>query len=174
MPPLKVSFTLSERDLAHLRRSLKSTRANVHARSDEEICKAASSLVDQVRGAEAPEYVLERVDVLETLSEMLRDSDWTQPSSVRGRARTALGYFLDPEDLIPDATPGLGYLDDAIIIELLTRELRHEIKAYREFRAWRDARARTHEDVVRRRKRLRVRIQDGRHRDADGRRFRLF
>ncbi|MFB3125280.1 MAG: YkvA family protein, partial [Woeseiaceae bacterium] len=42
-------------------------------------------------------------------------------------------YFCEPEDLIPDHIPGLGFLDDAIMIELVVRELHHEIEAYRDF-----------------------------------------
>ena len=50
----------------------------------------------------------------------------------------ALAYFAEPEDLIPDHIPGLGFLDDAIMIELVARELRHEIEAYDDFCAFRD------------------------------------
>ena len=50
---------------------------------------------------------------------------------------SALAYFAEPEDLIPDDIPGLGFLDDAIMIELICRELRHEIEAYQDFRDYR-------------------------------------
>ena len=53
----------------------------------------------------------------------------------------ALAYFSEPEDLIPDDTPGLGYLDDAIMIEMVCRELRHEIQAYRDYCVYRAASA---------------------------------
>jgi uncharacterized membrane protein YkvA (DUF1232 family) len=46
---------------------------------------------------------------------------------------SALAYFADPDDLIPDDIPGLGFLDDAIMIELICRELKHEIEAYQDF-----------------------------------------
>ena len=49
-----------------------------------------------------------------------------------------LAYFTEPEDLIPDHIPGLGFLDDAIMIELVVRELRHEIEAYEDFCRYRE------------------------------------
>ncbi len=51
----------------------------------------------------------------------------------------ALAYVCDPEDIIPDDIPGIGLLDDAVMIELVFRELRHEIDAYEDFRAYRRA-----------------------------------
>ena len=48
----------------------------------------------------------------------------------------ALVYFTDPEDLIPDSVPGLGFLDDAIYVELIIRELKAEIDSYEEFCAF--------------------------------------
>ena len=68
-----------------------------------------------------------------------------------GRSRTrerspvlaALAYVCDPEDIIPDDIPGIGLLDDAVMIELVFRELRHEIEAYEDFRRYRKSLPRT-------------------------------
>ncbi len=49
----------------------------------------------------------------------------------------ALAYVCDPEDIIPDEIPGIGLLDDAVMIELVLRELRHTIEAYEDFCAYR-------------------------------------
>lgn len=50
----------------------------------------------------------------------------------------ALVYFLDPFDAIPDAVPGLGYVDDASVIALVAGALKTDIER---FVRWEQARA---------------------------------
>jgi len=61
------------------------------------------------------------------------DKGWGLIEEDRERVLSALSYFAEPEDLIPDDIPGLGFLDDAIMIEIVCKELEHEVQAYREF-----------------------------------------
>jgi uncharacterized membrane protein YkvA (DUF1232 family) len=49
-----------------------------------------------------------------------------------------VGYFAVPKDMIPDKIPGLGYLDDALMAELVARELKPELDGYRDFCNYRD------------------------------------
>ena len=49
------------------------------------------------------------------------------------RVVRAMAYFAEPDDLIADRIPGIGFLDDAIMVELVVRDLEHEIGAYQEF-----------------------------------------
>ena len=42
----------------------------------------------------------------------------------------ALVYFLDPLDAIPDAIPGLGYVDDASVIALVAGALKTDIEGF--------------------------------------------
>ena len=42
-----------------------------------------------------------------------------EKKSIRG----ALYYFVDPEDVIPDHIPGIGFLDDAMYAEIVIKEL---------------------------------------------------
>src|SRR5262249_606533 len=39
----------------------------------------------------------------------------------------ALNYLIDPFDLIPDATPVLGYVDDATVIEFVADKMRETL-----------------------------------------------
>ena len=72
---------------------------------------------------------------------MVEDPDWQLPQEDVTRVINALAYFANAKDLIPDDVPGLGYLDDAVMVDLVVRELSSEIKAFRDFCNYRESEA---------------------------------
>jgi uncharacterized membrane protein YkvA (DUF1232 family) len=131
--PYKMTIELSDRDLRHFRRELKKARESVRIADDEEILAAAVDLVAAMRRDDLPDFVAERIAKLETMLAMISDADWTLQENERSPILAALAYVCDPEDLIPDETPGIGMLDDAVMIELAFRELHHELEAYQDY-----------------------------------------
>ena len=86
-----------------------------------------------------PDFIAERLLQLKTLLEMMKDTEWDLSEVDRERVISAMAYFADPIDLIPDHLPGIGFLDDAMFVEIIIRELRSEISAYGEFCRLREA-----------------------------------
>jgi len=129
----KLTIELSDRDLHHFRRELRKARESVQIADDEEILGAAADLVGVMRRTDLPDFVSERLEKLETLLAMVLDPDWPLTDEERNPVLSGLAYLCDPEDLIPDDIPGIGMLDDAVMIELVFRELHHEIEAYEDF-----------------------------------------
>ena len=134
---LRITIDLDDSDLNHFRLIMKEARQAAGRLSEEEIIESSTELLRKVRQGKVPAYVHERLDKLRVLTEMLGDGEWRLPPEETARVINALAYFSEPEDLIPDHIPGLGYLDDAIMVELVVRELRHEIEAYQDFCAFR-------------------------------------
>jgi uncharacterized membrane protein YkvA (DUF1232 family) len=133
----KLTIELSERDLRHFRRELRKARKSVGIADDEEILSAAADTVKSLRVTVLPDFVTARLDNLETMLAMLSDADWPLTATERNPMLAALAYLCDPEDIIPDDIPGIGLLDDAVMIELVFRELQHEIEAYQDFSRFR-------------------------------------
>ena len=129
----KLTIELSDRDLRHFRRELHKARESVQIADDEEILGAAADLVAAMRRTDLPDFVTERLEKLETLLAMVMDHQWPLTDEERSPVLSGLAYLCDPEDLIPDDIPGIGMLDDAVMIELVFRELRHELEAYEDF-----------------------------------------
>jgi uncharacterized membrane protein YkvA (DUF1232 family) len=131
---LKLSFELSDRDLHYFRESLKLSREAVRDAEEQEIVEAVAHVLEEIRRNDPlPDFVAERLPRLDTMIQMLADSDWQLPDADRERLLAMFVYFSDPEDILPDDIPVIGYLDDVIIIELVTRELQHVRQAYDDF-----------------------------------------
>lgn len=136
---LTISFELTDRDLRFFRRALRQSREAVRDAEDVEIIEAIHTVLDEIRGSEPlPDFVAKRIPELESLIRMLGDEDWQLPAEDRERLLATFVYFADPEDILPDDVPIIGYLDDVIIIELVARELTHVREAYDDFCAFRD------------------------------------
>ena len=130
---LRVSFDLEEDDLNHFRLIMREARKAAAQSSPEDIIEGATGLLRQVGTVSVPQFIRDRLDKLQLMIKMVSDAEWRLPQQESLRVLNALAYFSEPEDLIPDHIPGLGFLDDAIMIELVVRELRHEIEAYSDF-----------------------------------------
>lgn len=135
---LRVTFELDDDDLQHFVLIMKEARKAAIGVRPEDIVEAAESLLRQIETARVPHFIGERLQSLRDMINMLRDHEWRLPDEDTKRVLNALAYFCEPEDLIPDHIPGLGFLDDAIMIELVVRELRPEIDAYRDFCEYRE------------------------------------
>lgn len=132
--PLDITFTLSDRDLDRFKTVAMNARSQAsEQQSPAEIEKAAYKIVDVAMNSDLPDFVADRLLELKILLDMMRDDEWQLSEQDKKRVISALAYFADPIDLIPDHIPGIGFLDDAMFVEIVMRELRAEVEAYNEF-----------------------------------------
>ena len=138
---LRVAFELDDNDLKHFRLIMREVRKNAARMAPEDIVANARTQLADVSESSAPGFILDRIHRLRLMISMLTDIEWRLPHEEATRVLNALAYFTEPEDLIPDHIPGVGFLDDAIMVELVVRELKHEIEAYEDFCNYRDSAA---------------------------------
>ncbi len=169
---MKIVIELGDRDILYFRERLQTVRSGEQATDERVVLDAAKGLVSQILAGESPEFVRDRIGKLALLVRMLEDADWRLEGADRRRIVEVLAYFVDPDDVIPDKVPGLGYLDDAIMVELVVTELRHEIEAYEHFCAFRDERGADRDALEASRLRLQTRMRRRRRLDLDKRRAR--
>ena len=141
-----------------MRRALRKARSAVHHADEADIVDAIDDVLGEIKSkGPLPDFVALRIPQLESMIRMLKDEEWRLPVDERERLLATFLYFGDPEDIVPDDIPVIGYLDDVIIIELVMRELHHVRAAYEdfcEFREGYDRRNRTGNDTVVRRDRI--------------------
>lgn len=90
------------------------------------------------RLGEIPDRMQKLTNQVRLLFELVNDYWEGRYRQVRwyslGIAVAAALYFVHPTDLIPDALPGVGHLDDVLVIALALRMVRKDMRAYIEWR----------------------------------------
>ncbi|MGH8155695.1 MAG: YkvA family protein [Rhodanobacteraceae bacterium] len=139
---LAINLELTDDDLVPFKEALRSAQKTVRAHDPAQIATDARKTLAETRDQHLPSFIRDRLDVVEQLIDMAGDIGFELSPGERERVNASLVYLSDPLDLIPDSTPVLGYLDDAIMIELCSEELKHELDAYADFVEWREDEAR--------------------------------
>jgi len=71
--PLAISFELSDRDLEHFNQAIKAATFSAGSKTAEEVTEAAGRLLKDAGGLQLPDFILERLDKLDSLIAMVRD-----------------------------------------------------------------------------------------------------
>lgn len=139
--PITLTFELNDKDLEHFHAAAERSRKAAEGKSGEDIIAAAASVLENAQKASVPEFILQRLLRLDDMIAMVRDQGWSLPEDDRQRVIDTLTYFADPNDIIPDNAGPLGFFDDAVMVELATGALAHELDAYDEFCDFREREA---------------------------------
>ncbi len=137
-PTVRINFELGPDDIKHFQERLAKSRKNRALRDDDRVILGAEALAIKALESEPPTFVISRMLTLKNMVDMLKDRDWNLEDQDRGRVMEVLAYFSDPNDMIPDHLPGVGFLDDVIMIDLAAFDLAPELEAYADFCANRE------------------------------------
>ena len=172
--PLRISFNLRDDDLRHYEAVAQQTQASARQQSADAIVAAARQVFEEARRAQQADFARERMSRLGTMLDMAVDPDWPLGAEDSQRLLNALACFGSTES----AAVRASFLDHAIMVELVSRDLEHDLAAYREFCKLREAQAKRRrpgvdqdaqrdEWMTQKREELQQRMHERRRRDLD-------
>jgi hypothetical protein len=130
---MRITIELEQADVERFLHARARSRRLALQMDESDIVAAAKHALNTLPIGSAPLYVRKRIGEVQRLIMIVEDEDWMLPEPERSEVLETLVYFSDPDDLIPDEIETIGLLDDAIMLELLARRLRHVLKAYSDF-----------------------------------------
>jgi uncharacterized membrane protein YkvA (DUF1232 family) len=139
---LAITIELSDDDLKYFADAMQSAQKESQNLSAKEITDAAAKLLADGKDNKLPAFISDRLSKIDSMVSMVNDAGFGMDEEDKKRVLSCLTYFANPKDIIPDNVPVLGFLDDAIMIELVVRELQHEVEAYDDFVIYREDEAR--------------------------------
>lgn len=169
--PFKVTFDLGDADLQHLAEVAQVRQSVARTQPAERIVAAAREVYLKGSQAHLADFVKERYSRLGAMLEMVDDAEWKLSEEDSQRLLNALACFGAPTSGASSAL-----LDQAIMIELVSRDLHHDLEAYRDFCKFRTAQmAKRHSPpgadreqwLSQRRETLQQRMHTRRKRDLD-------
>lgn len=172
--PFRISFNLGDEDLRHFEEVAQHTQAKAREQSAEAIVAAARQVLEKGEATHVAAFVRARFARLRTMIEMATDPEWAPRDEDRQRVLNALACFSVPAE----SSAGVALLDQGIMVELVSRDLEHDIEAYHAFCKFREQAAKrrrpgAEHDAQRdqwlqqKRTELHARMRERRQRDLD-------
>lgn len=93
----------------------------------------AKKEIANIRAGNSDGYILSQVNNLEAMIAMVEDKVWKIKKVNMEKINATIKYFVDDDDVIPDNIPGIGYLDDCIIIDSTMDEVCDELMEFQDF-----------------------------------------
>jgi hypothetical protein len=125
---VRVSFNLDDADLEHLAAIAQQTQLRARSETADTIIAGAREVLETANRAQLAGSVKERYSHLDTMLQMVGDPQWQLSAEDRQRVLNALACFSSSSADSPSVL-----LDHAIMIELVSRDLHHDLDAYRDF-----------------------------------------
>jgi len=127
-----------ELDESALRARLKRDAEAVTERDAERVVARENELDRKLKEVSAKFSKL--VNQVKLLYELIRsyvDGSYRQVPWVSiATAVAAVAYFMLPLDLIPDMLPGIGYLDDLLVVRFALTAIQSDLRAFCEFKGY--------------------------------------
>ena len=128
---------LAPGDLAAYNQTLEIVCPRVHGVQADQIASIGRRLIDAAVHGRTDPFVARRMAGVPRLSQMRSDRGWQLGDGLDTRIGALLTYVAEPADLIPDSIPVIGQLDDALLVELLLRDIAGEVRDYDDFCSFR-------------------------------------
>lgn len=93
----------------------------------------AKKEIAKIRTGNADLYILNQINNLEAMMSMVEDKVWNIKKVNMEKINATIKYFVDEDDVIPDNIPGIGYLDDCIIIDSTMDDVCEELAEFEDF-----------------------------------------
>jgi len=158
---VRVSFNLDDADLEHLAAIAQQTQLRARNEPADAIIAGAREVLETANRAQLAGFVKERYSHLDAMLQMVDDAQWQLSAEDRQRVLNALACFSSSSADSPSVL-----LDHAIMIELVSRDLHHDLDAYRDF--CKSRQSYDEKKLAERRKTLQERMHKRRRRDLDG------
>ncbi len=124
-----ISIDIDDQVKAHFNKFIQEHGTNI----DSNDVKEALEKVNEVRNTVTDGYVLDQVGRLQMMLSMVEDKTWVIEDSNKEKINATIKYFIDDNDVIPDHIPGIGYVDDCIVIDGTVDAVFEEMTEYKDF-----------------------------------------
>ena len=126
-------YALEPDRLARFNQALRELSPDAPALTLDQMATAAGRALERHADGATPPFVQSRMAALARLEGMAADAAWSASAELQRQVGVLLAYRRDGGDLIPDAEPVIGLLDDSVLVDVALQLVRGELADYEDF-----------------------------------------